>query len=88
MINDTLKITPGEKLGGVTLGDSLVTPIPKPTPPKKRSKKHAGYIRGKKVNGGTYYYYCWIERNAAGEYPEKSEYLGTAEYIRQKVKGQ
>lgn len=54
----------------------------------KKSKRH-GWIRGiRKANGKNYYYYCWSERNAAGEYPEKKEYLGTAERIRSAVKGE
>lgn len=77
-----MEITAGESLGAESLSHSFVTPIPKPRAPKKRSRTPRGYIVKKKINGRDFYYYCWHERNAAGEYPQKSEYLGTAETIR------
>lgn len=86
MISITNEKQDKEKLGGVAVIDSLVTPIPKQKTPKKHSKKHRGYIRGKMVNGFKYYYFCWTERKTGGIYIEKSEYLGTAELIRDKVK--
>jgi len=77
----------GKKLDGLTPSPTREQHALQLNPSKKHTRKHHGYIRGlKKANGRVYYYYCWAERNAAGEYLEKSEYMGTAERIRAAVK--
>jgi hypothetical protein len=52
-----------------------------------KRKKHHGWIRGHKVQGKTYYYYCRTgQRDGAGNYPVIEEYLGSAEKIQSAVK--
>ncbi|MDD5511589.1 MAG: hypothetical protein PHI12_12375 [Dehalococcoidales bacterium] len=79
-----------KKLVGVLPGSTITASGGPLTPTKKHTRKRRrsrGWIRGiKKANGKTYYYYCYSQRNARGDYPEKVEYLGTAEKIRQAVK--
>lgn len=58
---------------------------------KSRTKKNrlnhkpVGYIRGKRVSGRKYYYYCEAVKQPDGTFKERCEYLGTAQAIHRKM---
>ena len=74
---------PGKELGGngrkirrgkSGSGENRLTRVP------------VGYIRGKKVSGHRYYFYCEAVKQPDGSFKEQCEYLGSARSIRDNMR--